>query len=53
MLEEFADEFPEPTGLFTIEEFGGWETVATEFFDPARACKIAEIERDLGECAPE
>ena len=21
---EFEDEFPEPSGLFTIEEFGGW-----------------------------
>ncbi len=47
VLEEFADEFPEPAGLFTIEDFGGWEVVATEFFDPAEGL-IAEIEADLG-----
>ena len=47
MLEEFADEFPEPPGLFDIEQFGGWETVAAEFFDPENG-KIADIERDLG-----
>ena len=33
--------------LFTIEEFGGWETVATEFFDPDEG-SVAEIERNLG-----
>ncbi len=48
MFEEFADEFPEPAGLFTIEDFGGWETVSTEFFDP-EAGMIADIQRDLGE----
>ncbi len=45
---EFEDQFPEPPGLFTIEDVGGWETVATDFFDP-EAGKIAEIQRDLGE----
>ncbi len=29
VFEEFADEFPEPADLFTIEDLGGWETVAT------------------------
>ena len=47
ILAEFSDEFPEPKELFTIEEFGGWETVATEFFDPAEG-SVAEIERELG-----
>ncbi len=47
ILAEFSDEFPEPKELFTIEEFGGWETVATEFFDPAEG-SVAEIERNLG-----
>ena len=47
VLEENRDKFPDPPGLFTIEEFGGWETVATEFFDPANG-SIAEIERNLG-----
>ncbi len=44
---EFADQFPEPPGLFDIESLGGWETVATEFFDPENG-KVAEIERELG-----
>jgi sulfate transport system substrate-binding protein len=47
VLEEFADEFPEPANLFTIDDLGGWETVATEFFDPAEGL-IADIEADLG-----
>ncbi len=34
---ELADEqrFPEPSGLFEIDEFGGWDRVMEEFFDPA------------------
>lgn len=47
VFEEFSDDFPEPPGLFSIEDFGGWETVAPEFFDP-EAGKIADIERELG-----
>jgi sulfate transport system substrate-binding protein len=47
VLADYEEEFPEPPGLFTIEDFGGWDTVATEFFDPATG-SIAEIERNLG-----
>ena len=47
ILAEYEDEFPEPKNLFTIEDFGGWETVATEFFDPAEG-SVAAIERELG-----
>ena len=47
VLAEFEDEFPVPSGLFTIEDLGGWETVATDFFDPENG-SIAEIERELG-----
>jgi sulfate/thiosulfate-binding protein len=47
VLREHRNQFPEPPGLFTIEEFGGWETVATEFFDPESG-SIAEVERSLG-----
>jgi sulfate transport system substrate-binding protein len=47
VLSEYEDEFPDPPGLFTIEDFGGWPTVATEFFDPASG-SVAEIERNLG-----
>ncbi|HEX2468678.1 MAG TPA: sulfate ABC transporter substrate-binding protein [Solirubrobacterales bacterium] len=47
ILAEYEEEFPTPKDLFTIEEFGGWETVATEFFDPENG-SIARIEADLG-----
>ena len=47
VLKEYEDKYPQPKDLFTIEEFGGWEKVMTEFFDPEKG-KIAEIERDLG-----
>jgi sulfate/thiosulfate transport system substrate-binding protein len=47
VFDEFSKEFPEPPGLFTIEELGGWEEVATEFFDPENG-SIAEVERSLG-----
>ena len=47
VLEENRNEFPDPPGLFMIDEFGGWDTVTTEFFDPADG-SIAEIERELG-----
>ena len=35
VLEDNADKFPDVPGLFTIEEFGGWDKVDTEFFDDA------------------
>jgi sulfate/thiosulfate transport system substrate-binding protein len=47
ILKQYEDKFPTPEDLFTIEEFGGWETVATEFFDPENG-SIAQIEADLG-----
>lgn len=39
--------FPEPKNLFTIEEFGGWDKVMTEFFDRENG-HVAEIAKDLG-----
>ena len=47
VLKENEDKFPTPPGLFTIEDLGGWETVATEFFDPESG-SIAPIEEELG-----
>ncbi|UJA18816.1 sulfate ABC transporter substrate-binding protein [Thermoleophilia bacterium SCSIO 60948] len=47
VLAENEDKFPEPETLFTIEEFGGWDTVATEFFDTENG-SVADIERELG-----
>ncbi len=47
ILAEFEKELPPVKGLFDIEEFGGWETVSTEFFDPENG-SVAAIEQDLG-----
>ena len=32
--QEREADFPVPKGLFTIEDLGGWDKVATDFFDP-------------------
>jgi sulfate/thiosulfate transport system substrate-binding protein len=39
--------YPTPKDLFTIDQFGGWDTVNDEFFDESTG-KIAEIEKELG-----
>jgi sulfate/thiosulfate-binding protein len=40
-------DFPEPSGLFTIADLGGWPEVRTKFFD-REAGIFAEIETELG-----
>ena len=40
-------EFEEPSGLFTIEELGGWEKVMADFFDPAGSI-MADVEASIG-----
>jgi sulfate/thiosulfate-binding protein len=47
VLEDNRDDFPEPPGLFTIQEFGGWSKVNTEFFDD-KSGKIIQVLRDQG-----
>ncbi len=47
VLKQFQAEFPQPAGLFTIDEFGGWTTVADEFFDDQNG-KVFELQRELG-----
>jgi sulfate/thiosulfate transport system substrate-binding protein len=47
VLKENADKFPDVPGLFTIEEFGGWDKVDTEFFDDASG-SVTEILRQQG-----
>ena len=42
-----ASDFPAPSGLFTIDDLGGWEDVDTRFFDPENG-SIAKIEEDAG-----
>jgi len=39
--------FPQPAGLFTIDKFGGWDTVMTKYFDPDNGV-VAKIEQGLG-----
>ncbi len=33
VLATYGDKFPTPTGLFTIDDLGGWPDVAKKFFD--------------------
>jgi sulfate/thiosulfate transport system substrate-binding protein len=42
-----ARDFPEPKGLFTIDDLGGWEEVDAKYFDPEKGL-IARIEEDAG-----
>jgi sulfate/thiosulfate-binding protein len=47
VFQKNADKFPEPADLFTIDEFGGWDKVADEFFgDPDGS--VIKIEQELG-----
>ena len=41
------DRFPDPPGLFTIEDVGGWEKVNEEMFD-IEGGSIAKIEEEAG-----
>ncbi len=41
------DQFPEPPGLFTIDDLGGWEKVNAELFD-IEGGAIAKIEEEAG-----
>jgi sulfate transport system substrate-binding protein len=41
-----ADKFPTPPGLFTIDEFGGWDKVADPFFGDSGW--VIQAEKDLG-----
>jgi len=41
------EKFPVPPGLFTIEDLGGWDKVATDFFDEENG-SIAKINAELG-----
>jgi len=47
VLAENTDKLPEVPGLFTIEEFGGWDKVDTEFFDDESG-SVTEILRQQG-----
>jgi sulfate/thiosulfate transport system substrate-binding protein len=49
VVEEHLDEkrYPTPSGLFKIDDLGGWSKVNDEFFD-AESGKIGEVLRDQG-----
>ena len=47
VLKAHADEFPVPSGLFTIDDVGGWDKVNTELFD-VEGGAIAKIEEEAG-----
>jgi sulfate/thiosulfate-binding protein len=40
-------QFPQPSGLFTIDKVGGWDEVLSKFFDPDTGL-VAKMEQDLG-----
>jgi sulfate transport system substrate-binding protein len=42
-----AKRYPEPEKLFEIDEFGGWDKVNADFFDPEGG-SVAKIEEELG-----
>jgi len=42
-----GQDFPTPSGLFTIQDLGGWDAVATKYFDIDKGI-VTEIERSLG-----
>jgi sulfate/thiosulfate transport system substrate-binding protein len=47
VLAAHKDRFPDPPGLFTIEDLGGWDQVNAELFD-IEGGAIAKIEEDAG-----
>jgi sulfate/thiosulfate transport system substrate-binding protein len=47
VVQGVGPDFPQPSGLFTIEKFGGWGEVKSKFFDPDEGL-VAKIEQDLG-----
>jgi sulfate/thiosulfate-binding protein len=46
VFDKNADKFPEPSGLFTIADFGGWEKVADPFFGDSGW--VIQAEKELG-----
>jgi sulfate transport system substrate-binding protein len=47
VLEANRERFPPVSGLFTIDDLGGWAEVQERFFDP-RSGIMARIEREVG-----
>jgi sulfate transport system substrate-binding protein len=47
VVKSAGGDFPTPKTLFTIDDFGGWDTVMTKFFDPENSV-MATIQRNNG-----
>ena len=47
VLEANSERFPEPGGVFTIRDLGGWPAVDAQLFDPENG-DIARIEEEAG-----
>jgi sulfate/thiosulfate transport system substrate-binding protein len=47
VLEDNRDKFPDPPGLFTSADLGGWPKLNADFFDPEGSI-VQQIEEDLG-----
>jgi sulfate/thiosulfate transport system substrate-binding protein len=45
--QQVTADFPKPTGLFTIQDVGGWDEVTKRFFDK-KAGILVDIERNVG-----
>jgi|tagenome__1003787_1003787.scaffolds.fasta_scaffold20967262_4 sulfate/thiosulfate-binding protein len=47
VAKKFKSKFPTPSGLFTIDDLGGWSKVNDQFFDPDKG-SVTKIEQDAG-----
>ena len=47
VAKDYADRFPQPKTLYTIEDLGGWSKVNEQFFD-VESGSVAKIEQDAG-----
>ena len=47
VLEANKDKFPDPPGLFTIEDLGGWEAVNTKFFEDKTGI-VSQVQQATG-----
>ena len=47
VLQANRSKFPDPPGLFTIDDLGGWKKVNEEMFDPEKG-SVAKIEEAAG-----
>jgi sulfate/thiosulfate-binding protein len=47
VAKQFKSHFPTPSGLFTIDDLGGWSKVNDSFFDPEKG-SVTKIEQDAG-----